>query len=61
MSKERRFYYVTAPGGDVVHLHWGKLLEGEKLACGRRLQKGWHWVTRRPSMKRCSGCHRLLK
>lgn len=40
----KRFVYISAPGSNVAHYHEGKLLEGERVRCGQRLQKGWAWA-----------------
>ena len=31
MTQAKRFYYMQAPSGRVVHMHFGKLGEGEKI------------------------------
>jgi hypothetical protein len=46
MRRMRRFTYVVAPNGGVLHLAFGKLLEGEKLACGRRMAPKWKYGLR---------------
>ena len=40
----KRFVYIGSPSSDVVHIHRGKLLEGEATDCGVRLRKGWKWI-----------------
>lgn len=58
----RRFSYITAPAGSVLHLAFGKLLEGEPVACGIRIQPKWRYAShytldkefgKRPVCKRC--------
>lgn len=53
--KPLRFVYIGNPARTVVHIHYGKLLEGEAVACGQRLQRGWKWGPRkhRTVCKRC--------
>lgn len=46
MKRLRRFTYVMAVNGGVLHLAFGKLGEGEKVACGRRMQVKWKWGLR---------------
>ena len=57
--KPIRFYYIGSPSSEVVHVHRGKLLEGEAVDCGLRLQKGWKWSSPPPHNKRvCKRCRR---
>ena len=55
MAKIKRFVYISSADGSVAHFHDGKLLEGERVRCGQRLQKGWWWgpLEGRRRCKRC--------
>lgn len=54
--KIKRFYWVSAPAGKVAHMLFGKRVEGEKLACGRRVGwPKWKWMTLR-TLPRCRDC-----
>ena len=39
----RRFFYVQAPTGKVLHLQYGKSHSEGPVACGRQSKKGWIW------------------
>lgn len=48
-SKVRRFWYVMSPGArrsGIIHRAFDKMLEGEKLACGLRIQPRWKYGNR---------------
>lgn len=57
--KVRRFYYITAPKGAVVHRSEG-CMEGSIMFCGRTIRKGWwRWIQLRTVPKgraMCAGC-----
>lgn len=53
----RRFFYVRRYQTSVAHMHFGKLLEGEAMACGRRLIGGYLWFSPRTRQtKVCKQC-----
>jgi hypothetical protein len=54
----RRFYYIGSPASNVRHRHFGKLLEGEAVSCGLRLQKGWKWGPLTIKQRLCQRCKR---
>lgn len=58
MTTPKRFYYVAAPNSKITHLHYGKLGEGEKVKCGRRMAIGWKWHVGATSRKVCVSCAR---
>lgn len=57
--KVKRFVYVNA-GGSVVHRHYKALVEGSKMACGRRVRPGWLWFRggRTRLVNICKQCER---
>ncbi len=46
MKRLRRFTYVIAKTGGVLHLAFGKLGDGEKVACGARMKPKWRFGLR---------------
>lgn len=53
--KVRRFFYVRAPQGRVVHIQYGKTHSARLVKCGRHSEKGWLWTERgtHPICKQC--------
>jgi hypothetical protein len=51
----RRFFYVRAPKGRVLHIQYGKSHSEGPTKCGRQSEKGWLWMNRgrTPVCKRC--------
>lgn len=57
--KLKRFYYVRAPKGTVVHRNYSKTHSEGITACGLPVFKGWlWWVGVRPRIARCKNCER---
>jgi hypothetical protein len=46
MSAVRRFFYVRAPRGKVLHIQYGKHHSEGPVKCGRQSAPGWHWMNR---------------
>jgi hypothetical protein len=55
----RRFFYVRAPKGEVLHIQYGRYHNEGPVKCGRQSAPGWHWMNsgRTPL---CKGCQRSL-
>ena len=55
MPKVRRFFYVRAPAGRVLHIQYGKSHSEGRVKCGLYSHKGWQWMNRGriPICKRC--------
>jgi hypothetical protein len=58
------YFYITIPNSPngIAHITYEKLIEGNKTACGRIMQKGWKW--HKPGRKshfkkRCKRCMRV--
>ncbi len=51
----KRFFYVRAPAGRVVHIQFGKTHSEGVVKCGRYSAPGWIWTNRgtHPICKRC--------
>lgn len=43
MSNVKRFTYVQAPRGSIVHVTYRGLVEGNRTVCGRMLTTQWTW------------------
>jgi predicted DNA-binding WGR domain protein len=52
----RRFFYVRAPKGRVLHIFFGKTHSEGTTKCGKFAAKGWGWMNRgsTPLCKRCA-------
>jgi len=54
-ARVRRFFYVRAPRGRVLHIQYGKSHSEGPVKCGLQSAKGWSWMNRgsTPLCKRC--------
>jgi hypothetical protein len=51
----RRFFYVRAPTGRVLHIQYGPAHSEGPVKCGRQSAPGWRWMNRgrAPLCKMC--------
>lgn len=55
----RRFFYTRSKRGKTLHILYGKRVEDEATACGRRIHaKDWWFTHRSRGMKVCKGCRK---
>ncbi len=55
MARVRRFFYVRAPQGRVLHIQYGRYHSEGPVKCGLQSKPGWSWMNRgrTPICKRC--------
>lgn len=53
----RRFFYVRAPRGRVLHIQYGRYHSEGPVKCGLQSGPGWSWMNR-GSVPLCKKCDR---
>jgi hypothetical protein len=55
-QRSKRFFYVRAPFGRVMHIMYGRGHSEGPTKCGRQCSPGWRWMNRArtPICKRCN-------